>query len=357
MLHIFRNYSALIVVISSAILVAATNFAAGKESSGFLFGYFGAEDNYNNPLENKMSIQANQQKSNLALVKLTEASMSPDPTLPDNADAETVINIQGQALVAGMSPVKQEPAEEGGVTVYKVQPGDTVGSIAAKNNIKINTILWANEIDNIDSIMQGDELFILPTDGLTYTVKEGDKLDDIARKYKADEDKIIAFNSLPANGEIKKDQDIIIPDGQLEIVQPPAPVIPIPTAVNPRILARPYEPFGTANGKRLASANGNSHKFPYGYCTWYVARVKNIPWSGNAGTWLYKAKTYGYATGRTPQPGAVMVTLESSYGHVAVVEKVSSGSITVSEMNFKGFGLKSYRTLAANSRVIKGFIY
>jgi LysM repeat protein len=356
MLHIFRNYSALIVVISSALLVSITNFAAGRETSGFLFGYFGADEDYGNLMEKKISIQASQKTSNLAMVRLVEASSAPDPAPRDVDKKEETINLQSQALVAGISPVRPEPAEEGGVSVYKVQPGDNVSSIAAKNKIKINTILWANEIDDVDSIMPGDELFILPTDGLTYTVKDGDSLDNIAKKYKADKDKIIAFNSLPANGEIKKDQDIIIPDGQIETVQPPATVVPIPAAGTPKIIARPYEPFG-GGGKRLAAANGTGHKFPYGYCTWYVSRIKNIPWSGNAGTWLYKAKAYGYSTGKTPRPGAVMVTLESSYGHVAVVEKVNGNQITVSEMNFRGFAKKSTRTLAANSRVIKGFIY
>ncbi|HEX7586076.1 MAG TPA: LysM peptidoglycan-binding domain-containing protein [Patescibacteria group bacterium] len=353
MLHLFRNYSALIVVISSAILVSVTNFAAGKETSGFLFGYFGAENINNNPLENKMSVQANQQRSNLAMVNLGEPSMAPDPE-SKASDEESPINLQGQAMVSANSPVKKDPKEDGGVTIYEVQVGDNISSIASKNNLSINTILWANELDNVDSIMPGDKIFILPDDGLAYSIKKGDSLEDIAKKYKADRGKIIAYNDLPANGEIREGQEIIIPDGQKEII---SPAIPAPTNVGTSgIAARPYESF-SAVGKRLGAANGGGHSFPYGYCTWYVAQKRSIPWSGNAGTWLYKAKSYGYATGKVPKPGAVMVSAESWWGHVAIVESVKGSQFTVSEMNYAGFAKKSYRTLVAGSKVVKGFIY
>jgi surface antigen len=52
-----------------------------------------------------------------------------------------------------------------------------------------------------------------------------------------------------------------------------------------------------------------------------------------------------------------MVTSESWWGHVAVVESVHGSEFTVSEMNYRGFAKKSYRTVSTSSRVIKGFIY
>lgn len=349
LLHLFRNYSALIIVISSALLVSATNIAAGKESSGFLFGYFGsAADDYKNPLENKMFVEADK-KNGLALVPLLQASTAPDPDLKPSANDEELMTMDGQALIAGTSPVKKDPEEDGGVTIYEVQQGDTVSGIASKFHITVNTILWANEIDNIDSIMPGDKIFILPVAGLTYTVKKNDTIDSIVDKYKADKTKIISFNDLPANGDLKEGQEIIIPDGQKEIARPAAPA-------SSSIAARPYESFEVA-GKSLSGKAGAGHKFPYGYCTWYVAQKKYVPWGGNAGTWLYHAKSMGYATGKSPKAGSIMVSSESWWGHVAVVESVSGNSFTVSEMNYKGFAKKSYRTITLGNRVIKGFIY
>ncbi len=348
-MHLFRNYSAFAVVFSSTLLVSATNLAAGKETSGFLFGYFGSKDNFEAPLAGKISLQADKQKG-LMTVPLMQASNAPDPNVKSESGEEILI-MRDQAMVATNSPVKRDPEEDGGVKIYEVRPGDTISSIAARNNITTNTILWANELDNVNEIMPGDKLFILPVAGLSYTVKDGDSLDKIAEKYKANREKIIAFNDLPANGKIESGQEIIIPEGQKEV---PAPR---PQAIAPGgIIARPYESFSTS-GRQVTAASGRGHRFPYGYCTWYVASKKHIPWSGNAGTWLYRAKAMGYATGKKPRVGSIMVSSESWWGHVAIVEKVSGNMITISEMNYKGWGKRSTRTLAANSRQIKGFIY
>jgi surface antigen len=329
--------------------VSTTNLAAGHESSGFLFGYFGAEENYEDPLKDKLFLKT-AKKNNLALAPLAEAKTAPEPEEAKKAEEEGLI-MQGQALVAGTSPIKKDPKEDGGVIVYEVKDGDTIGSIAVKHNVTINTILWANAIDDVDSIMPKDRIFILPISGLSHNVAKNDTLDKIADKYEADKDKIIAFNSLPANGEIKEGQEIIIPDGRKEIPQTQTDVGP-----GLGIAARQYESFESA-GKPLSGKAGTGHSFPYGYCTWYVSQRKYVPWGGNAGTWLYHAKAAGYSTGRTPRTGSIIVTSESWWGHVGIVEKVSGGSITISEMNYAGWAKKSTRTLSASSRVIKGYIY
>jgi surface antigen len=103
----------------------------------------------------------------------------------------------------------------------------------------------------------------------------------------------------------------------------------------------------------------SAHRFPYGYCTYYVSQHRFVPWSGNAIAWLSGAQSYGYATGKTPQAGAILVTTEGGWtGHVALVNSVNDdGSFTVSEMNYKGFGVTSSRTVPANYGRILGFIY
>ena len=341
----------MVVVMSSAFLVSATNLATGHESSGFLFGYFGTNENYENPLKDKLFVKTSK-KTNLAIAPLATNKIMPEiENLGENQESENNFLIQGQALLAGNSPVKKDPEEEGGVIIYEVKNGDTISSIATNYKITINTILWANEIDNVDSIMPGDKIFILPVSGLTYKIKSGDNIDSIAKKYEADKEKIIAFNELPANGELKEGEEIVIPGGKKEVPRTIAP-----STGSYGIAARPYQSF-QSSGKILSGKAGTGHKFPYGYCTWYVAQRRYVPWGGNAGTWLYHAKAAGYSTGRKPRVGSIMVSSESWWGHVAIVEKISGGMITISEMNYKGWAKKSTRTLSASSRVIKGFIY
>lgn len=335
------------VVLSSALLVSATNISAGNESSGFLFGYLGdTGDNYGNPIANKMSIETDK-NTDLAVVPLAQADSNPNPQAKFEKEEEVFI-MQDQSLLTDITPVKIDPEEQGGVQLYEVKSGDTISGIAENFGITINTILWANEIDNIDSIKPGETIFILPVAGLSYTVQKNDSLKSIAAKYKSTEEKIIAFNDLPANGDISEGKEIIIPGGQKEIPRP------TPTT---SLALRQYEPFSTS-GKTVSSAKGSGHRFPYGYCTWYVASKKHVPWGGNAGAWLYNAKAMGYATGKKAKKGAIVVTTEDRrYGHVALVEKVKGNTITVSEMNYVGWGKKSTRTLSASSSVIRGYIY
>jgi surface antigen len=104
-------------------------------------------------------------------------------------------------------------------------------------------------------------------------------------------------------------------------------------------------------------APGGNH-FAYGYCTWYVANRRYVPWFGNAIDWWPNARPYGYAEGQAPRVGAIMVTRESGYGHVAYVESVNGdGSWTISEMNFNGWNQVDTRTIRPGQVPLVGFIY
>jgi surface antigen len=212
--------------------------------------------------------------------------------------------------------------------------------------------LWANDIDNPNKIMPGDKIFILPVTGVKHVVKSGDNIDKIEKKYEADKQKIIDFNDLTADGAVKEGEELVIPDGQIE--QPATP--------NNLLQRRDYYSSGvadgTSRGPSIIDRNPKGgHRFPWGYCTWYVAQSKYVPWGGNAGTWLYHARAYGAKTGKKPKKGAIIVTSESWYGHVGIVTKVKGSSITIREMNYRGFGVESSRTISTKNRVIKGYIY
>lgn len=81
--------------------------------------------------------------------------------------------------------------------------------------------------------------------------------------------------------------------------------------------------------------------FPYGQCTEYVARHRNVGQWHNASQWLREAEADGWATGNTPQVGAIAW----EYNHVSLVTAVNAdGTVTVSEQNYKGFAVISTRT-------------
>jgi peptidoglycan hydrolase CwlO-like protein len=134
--------------------------------------------------------------------------------------------------------------------------------------------------------------------------------------------------------------------------KPPAPPPAAPAARPPPPPVSAPPPTGA-----IVEAPGSNH-FAYGYCTWYVANRRNVPWFGNAKEWWGNAPPYGYAEGQAPIVGAIMVTRESGWGHVAYVESVNGdGSWTVSEMNFSGWNVVSRRTLRPGQAPVVGFIY
>ncbi len=345
---------------SSALLVSASNLTQGQDTDSVLFGYVnGAVAGEENASAKRRIAAQVTKKENLSLVPLASAPSAVDP---EARDETSLFDVQGGSLSdslllsswSGSYPKESEEGDD--VKIYTVASGDTVSGIAAKFGITVNTILWANDIDNVDQIKPDDQIFILPVAGLSHTVAAGDTIDAIAAKYKADKEKIISFNSLPANGELRAGDSIMIPDGQKEI-----PVRQVPSG---GIERRQYATStgGTATDvsgyKKLDGKAGTGHRFPFGWCTWYVSQKRYVPWSGNAGTWLYKAKSLGYKTGRKPVAGSIMVTTEDRrYGHVALVEKVSGDTITVSEMNYVKWGKVNRRTLSTSSRAIRGFIY
>jgi surface antigen len=142
--------------------------------------------------------------------------------------------------------------------------------------------------------------------------------------------------------------------------EPPA-VVPI-TAAAPVRFAR----MSTAVPSRaVGTVSGVASGFSYGYCTWWVAHKRPIPWRGNAYQWWWNARGFGFAEGPTPRAGAVMVmgiSGSSPQGHVAYVESVNpNGSFLVSEMNWwgvpgGGWNRVDYRTVTSMQGVL-GFIY
>ena len=101
--------------------------------------------------------------------------------------------------------------------------------------------------------------------------------------------------------------------------------------------------------------------YPWGQCTWYVASLRNVYWSGNAWQWAYTAQAAGRREGRTPRVGSIVVFGPgrgySEFGHVAYVVGVQGpSSFTVDEANMLGLGIVDQRHIGSLYDV-EAFIY
>jgi surface antigen len=122
--------------------------------------------------------------------------------------------------------------------------------------------------------------------------------------------------------------------------------------------APPAAPVLSGPSAERSRAVGGGGRFAFGWCTWYVSTRRFIPWMGNAIEWYANAAAMGFPEGSTPRVGAIMVTRESGWGHVAFVESVDADGRgwTVSEMNFRGFAVVSTRHIGSGEVPLVGFI-
>lgn len=182
---------------------------------------------------------------------------------------------------------------------------------------------------------------------VVYTVVEGDNLTKIGTAHNVAWQRLWAKNTQLTHPDVINVGDkITIPlaDEQLSREIPVAVSLPVATPG----VAAPTQQVVTGN-------YGGGNTYDYGYCTWYVKnrRGASLPNGlGNANTWYSRAAAMGMTVGSTPRAGAVGTTTRGSLGHVVYVESVNAdGTINISEMNYKGWGVTSYRTTSASEFV------
>ncbi len=106
-------------------------------------------------------------------------------------------------------------------TIYRVKDGDSLETIAKQFSIAPQTILWANNLSEHDSLQPGQDIIILPVDGVLHGVRSGQTLSQIAKLYGVSSDAIANQNHI-RNGLIVAGQEIIIPGGKPLPGSPPA---------------------------------------------------------------------------------------------------------------------------------------
>ncbi len=125
---------------------------------------------------------------------------------------------KGQVLT--IAPTASTLTREALTFKYKVAKGDTLSSIASDFGVSLETIFWANNMNSRSIIKPGDEITILPIDGVTHVVKRGDTVESITRLYRAEVNDVLSFNSLNRESIIRIGDVLIIPNGKPRSVSP-----------------------------------------------------------------------------------------------------------------------------------------
>lgn len=167
-------------------------------------------------------------KSSFSTPKVTAASAVQSITVGDN-----VFETQ----------VSQKPRDS--IIAYTVEQGDTVSTVAQKFGISQDTVRWANNLSG-DELNVGDTLQILPVTGVAHKVQPGDTVYSIAKQYNANPQAIVdwPFNDF-ANSEtfsLINGEMLIVPDGSLT---PQAPTLPTYIASSTKTTTPSYKQFAT----------------------------------------------------------------------------------------------------------------
>jgi len=156
--------------------------------------------------------------SNSQNLKLLKPEMEYNITGPTGG-SEVV--IEENALVSSGLPTGETESKakiinssSDEINIYTVREGDTLSQISEMFDVKKSTIKGFNNLKSDNDLKVGQEILILPIDGVLYKVEKGDTLSSVAKKWKSDETDISLFNDIGQDGKLTVGSEIIIPGAE-----------------------------------------------------------------------------------------------------------------------------------------------
>ncbi|HEY4500054.1 MAG TPA: peptidoglycan DD-metalloendopeptidase family protein [Candidatus Paceibacterota bacterium] len=141
------------------------------------------------------------------------AFISEDTVSESYNDQINFIIIDSTALLNANNPLSNVIPSRNGLLVYKIQSGDNLSKIAANFGISVNTLFWANPNLKNTILTPGQEVVILPVNGVLHQVQSDETPESVAQVYGISAEKISQFNK-GLTTQWVTGATIIIPDGK-----------------------------------------------------------------------------------------------------------------------------------------------
>lgn len=148
------------------------------------------------------------------------------PIIMDQADEEerptgyNGVLSASQAYGKNFTTLQAEEVRQyrgGEIITHIVQEGETLSSIAERYGLQTSTILWENNLTESSKIKPGQELDILPVDGVRHKVSRGETIYSIGKKYGLDDTQVQSIVDYPFN-EFLNDETFELATGQYLII-------------------------------------------------------------------------------------------------------------------------------------------
>ncbi len=102
------------------------------------------------------------------------------------------------------------------IRIHTVNTGENLWNIARRYNIDIDTLIGANEINNMNRIKPGMRLQILPVKGILYKIAPGESLWSISRKFRISMSRIAEANRIFNPDRVRPGDLLILPGAKPE---------------------------------------------------------------------------------------------------------------------------------------------
>lgn len=113
-------------------------------------------------------------------------------------DYPAIMRERGLNGFKSANNTQSEAPQRANNTIYMVKRGDTLSKIASRYNIDMHTLAQINDIEDVNKIYVGQVLSIPPSNNqaVYYTVKNGDTITYIAKRYGVMVQDIVKLNGL-----------------------------------------------------------------------------------------------------------------------------------------------------------------
>lgn len=144
-------------------------------------------------------------------MKLTIPSRDPDGTKHAPKNEESASVKPGEKIKPGTASriVTAEPAAQPETLYHTVKKGDTLASISRKYSIPLKDLKELNDLRKSARLKSGQQLLVKKTGPKTYIVRKGDSISKIAKKFSISGDDLLELNELESD-ELKPGQKLLL---------------------------------------------------------------------------------------------------------------------------------------------------